>query len=100
MAPTAAIVHAGHFAPYTADPNVSATVIFPDHRLQLMTSLLQNAGLTLVTWAFSHRFMTIPWGNWKRIPDAKVPNIIAVMVFGVSWAFLFSGASVSLDFAI
>ncbi|KAG8984992.1 hypothetical protein FRB90_005008 [Tulasnella sp. 427] len=92
MAPTTAIVHAGHFAPYTADPNVSATVIFPDHRLQFMTSLLQNAGLTLVTWAFSHRFMTIPWGNWKRIPDAKVPNIIAVMVFGVSWAFLFSAS--------
>ncbi|KAG9050385.1 hypothetical protein FS837_005730 [Tulasnella sp. UAMH 9824] len=35
--------------------------------------------------------MTLPWGNWDKMQDTKWPNILAVMVFGVSWAFLFAG---------
>ncbi|KAG8952009.1 hypothetical protein FRC04_005342 [Tulasnella sp. 424] len=92
MPPPATIFHAGHFAPYTNDPAASATVIFPSHGHQIMTTLLQSLGLSLVTWALSHRVMTLPWGDWDKMQDTKVPNILAVMVFAVSWAFIFAGS--------
>lgn len=81
------------YSPYTDNPDLPPSVIFPNHGFQVLSSVLSLLGVSVVSWVFSRRTAydnLLSLEGWKAL---SWPRLCTTLVFFVSWAFIFCAAT-------
>ncbi|KAG8901599.1 hypothetical protein FRB99_005194 [Tulasnella sp. 403] len=64
-----------HVAPYTDDPSLPPSIIFPNHGLQVLSTVLNLIGMSIVTWALARRTASFAFWSpsaWKELTGVLI----------------------------
>ncbi|KAG8962745.1 hypothetical protein FRC03_003840 [Tulasnella sp. 419] len=88
---------------FTEHSDANPSIIFPNHGLQILSSVLNLGGISLISYVFARRTIFDELLTIRGWLSLTWPRLCVVLVFVTSWAFLYtagvliSGAGMSLN---
>ncbi|KAG8711695.1 hypothetical protein FRC08_015565 [Ceratobasidium sp. 394] len=75
--------------PFTDDPLLSPTVVFPNPGMQSLSSVIYLFGVSVLSYCFARR-TTFPDFTWSQIWSAITwPRLAVILMLADSWLFIF-----------
>ncbi|KAG8935387.1 hypothetical protein FRC02_008192 [Tulasnella sp. 418] len=77
---------------FTQHPGAYPTAIFPNHGMQILTTVIHLIGLTVSTYCIARRSSEIELWSLHGLSRTSWPKLCTLLVFLFSWAFIFTSS--------
>ncbi|KAG8943400.1 hypothetical protein FRC03_002502 [Tulasnella sp. 419] len=80
------------FHTYTQNPEAAPTAIFPNHGMQILTTVVYLLGISVTTYCIARRSGQVDFSSIQGLISTPWPRICTIIVFIFSWIFIFIAA--------